>query len=48
MVVKVKCPYCKDIHSHGIAKNTNEKLHHRGADCGSGSYYITTILNYPV
>lgn len=41
LVVKVACPYCKDIHSHGIAKNTTEPLHHRGADCGKGGYYIT-------
>lgn len=40
LVVSVKCPHCKDKHSHGIHKDAKDNQH-RVADCGKGNYYIT-------
>lgn len=42
-IVKVACPYCKDIHTHGIT-DTQSSIHHRGADCGKGAYYVAHTL----
>ena len=40
LVIKVKCPYCKDHHQHGIKKDAKD-IQSRLADCGKGDYYIT-------
>jgi len=40
LVIKVKCPYCNQLHSHGVKKDM-KGIQSRVADCGKGEYYIT-------
>ena len=37
VVVTVRCPYCKDTHTHGSNAHSTYP-EHRGADCFKGSY----------
>lgn len=40
-VIRVRCPYCGGIHSHGGgAESTAPYSGHRAADCGKGGYYL--------
>ena len=42
--IKVKCPFCSKIHSHGSNKDVSNRQEHRVADCGDGRSY-TIIIN---
>lgn len=35
--VKVKCPYCGELHGHGYGTGKNGTC---TADCGGGEYYV--------
>ena len=37
--VFVRCPYCGDIHIHGISDNA-ERFGWRGSDCGGKDYMV--------
>ena len=43
--IKVKCPFCSRIHSHGSNKDTSNREEHRVADCGNGDSYTILITD---